>query len=120
VRKPGIVCTMGMVGDKWSFDNFSPMDCHTDSCKSYDLNGGTPDFIRTPLPELINQVEAGTVRVQVGKVLHLDEIAEAHRCMAEKKARGKTVVHVVIIAGSAENLRRVPTDFRFIPTDVST
>jgi NADPH:quinone reductase-like Zn-dependent oxidoreductase len=37
-------------------------------------------------------IAAGTLRVQVGKTFHLDEIAEAHRCMEENKAGGKIVV----------------------------
>jgi len=43
----------------------------------------------TPLDELVEQVAAGTLRVQVGKVFKLDEIVEAHRCMEENKAGGK-------------------------------
>ena len=46
----------------------------------------------TPLDELVEQVAAGTLRVQVGKVFKLDDIVEAHRCMEENKAGGKIVV----------------------------
>jgi NADPH:quinone reductase-like Zn-dependent oxidoreductase len=60
------------------------------SLTTYD--GGPEDFMRTPLEELIEQIAAGTLRVNVGKVFHLDEIAEAHRCMEENKAGGKIVV----------------------------
>jgi NADPH:quinone reductase-like Zn-dependent oxidoreductase len=48
--------------------------------------------MRTPLEELVEQIAAGTLHVQVGKTFHLDEIAEAHRCMEENKAGGKIVV----------------------------
>jgi NADPH:quinone reductase-like Zn-dependent oxidoreductase len=48
--------------------------------------------MRTPLEELIEQIAAGTLHVNVGKVFRLDEIAEAHRCMEENKAGGKIVV----------------------------
>jgi NADPH:quinone reductase-like Zn-dependent oxidoreductase len=48
--------------------------------------------MRTPLEELIEQIAAGTLHVNVGKVFQLDEIAEAHRCMEENKAGGKIVV----------------------------
>jgi NADPH:quinone reductase-like Zn-dependent oxidoreductase len=48
--------------------------------------------MRTPLDELIDQIAAGTLHVNVGKVFHLNEIAEAHRCMEENKAGGKIVV----------------------------
>ena len=48
--------------------------------------------MRTPLEDLIEQISAGTLKVQVGKTFHLDEIVEAHRCMEENKAGGKIVV----------------------------
>jgi NADPH:quinone reductase-like Zn-dependent oxidoreductase len=91
-REPGIVCMMGMVGDKWSFDAFSPMDVIPTAVCLTTYDGGAADFMRTPLQELVAQVEAGTLRVHVGKVFHLDEIAEAHRAMEENKAGGKIVV----------------------------
>jgi NADPH:quinone reductase-like Zn-dependent oxidoreductase len=54
--------------------------------------GESDDFMRTPLDELIEQISTGTLKVQVGKIFHLDEIVEAHRCMEENKAGGKIVV----------------------------
>jgi NADPH:quinone reductase-like Zn-dependent oxidoreductase len=50
------------------------------------------DFMRTPLEELVEQVAAGTLRVQIGRVFKLDDIVEPHRCMEENKAGGKIVV----------------------------
>ncbi|MFB9261968.1 zinc-binding dehydrogenase [Bradyrhizobium erythrophlei] len=40
----------------------------------------------------IKQVEAGTLHVHIGRVFHLDQIAEAHRSMEENSAGGKIVV----------------------------
>ena len=48
--------------------------------------------MRMPLEELVKQIAAGSLQVQVGKVFHLDDIVEAHRCMEENKAGGKIVV----------------------------
>jgi len=48
--------------------------------------------MRTPLQDLVEQVAAGMLRVQIGKTFRLDEIVEAHRCMEENKAGGKIVV----------------------------
>jgi len=91
-KQRGIVCMTGMVGNKWSFDDFSPMEViPTSVClKTYD--GGPEDFMRTPLDELVEQVAARTLQVQVGKVFKLDDIVEAHRCMEENRAGGKIVV----------------------------
>ena len=88
----GIVCMTGMVGNKWSFDDFSPMDVIPTSVCLTTYDGGPEDFMLTPLDELVEQVAAGRLRVQVGKVFKLDDIVEAHRCMEENKAGGKIVV----------------------------
>jgi NADPH:quinone reductase-like Zn-dependent oxidoreductase len=91
-REPGIVCMMGMVGDKWSFDNFSPMDVIPTAVCLTTYDGGAADFMRTPLQQLVEKVEDGTLRVHVGKVFRLDEISKAHRLMEENSAGGKIVV----------------------------
>jgi NADPH:quinone reductase-like Zn-dependent oxidoreductase len=88
----GIVCMTGMVGDKWWFDRFSPMDVIPTAVSLTSYSGGSQDFMRTPLQDLVGQVEAGTLNVHIGKVFRLDEIAEAHRCMDDNNAGGKIVV----------------------------
>jgi NADPH:quinone reductase-like Zn-dependent oxidoreductase len=88
----GIVCMTGMVGDKWSFDNFSPMEVIPTAVSLTTYAGESEDFMRTPFGDLVELIEAGTLRVQVGKTFTLDEIVEAHRCMEENKADGKIVV----------------------------
>jgi NADPH:quinone reductase-like Zn-dependent oxidoreductase len=91
-REPGIVCMMGMVGDKWSFDNFSPMEVIPTAVCLTTYDGGAADFMRTPLQELVEKVESGALRVHVSEVFRLDEIAEAHHLMEDNKAGGKFVV----------------------------
>ncbi|WFU27926.1 zinc-binding alcohol dehydrogenase family protein [Bradyrhizobium sp. CB1717] len=91
-RVNGIVCMTGMVGDKWWFDQFSPMDVIPNAVNLTIYSGGPDDFMQTPLQELVRQIEAGALRVQLGRVFHLTEIAEAHRCMDANAAGGKIVV----------------------------
>jgi NADPH:quinone reductase-like Zn-dependent oxidoreductase len=88
----GIVCMTGMVGNKWSIENFSPMDEIPTAVSLTTYSGGAEDFMLTPLDELIEQVAAGTLPIRIGKTFHLDEIVEAHRCMEENGAGGKIVV----------------------------
>ena len=88
----GIVCMTGMVGDRWSFKDFSPMDAIPTAVSLTTYAGGAEDFMRTPLQELVQQIEKGTLRPQVGQVFPLDQIVEAHRCMEENRAGGKIVV----------------------------
>ena len=61
-----------------------------DACTVY--TGGPVDFMLTPLEELAQQIAAGKLHVQVGKVFKLDDIVEAHRCMEGNQAGGKIVV----------------------------
>jgi NADPH:quinone reductase-like Zn-dependent oxidoreductase len=91
-KQRGIVCMTGMVGNKWSFDDFSPMDVIPTAVCLTTYDGGPQDFMLTPLEEMVEQIAAGTLRVQVGKTFRLDDIVEAHRCMEENKAGGKVVV----------------------------
>jgi NADPH:quinone reductase-like Zn-dependent oxidoreductase len=83
---------MGIVGNKWSFDNFAPMEAIPTAVSLTTYAGEAEDFMRMPLEELLEQIAAGTLPVTVGKTFQLDEIVEAHRCMEENKAGGKIVV----------------------------
>lgn len=91
-KQRGIVCMTGIVGNKWAFDSFAPMDAIPTAVSLTTYAGESEDFMRTPLEELAEQIGAGTLRVQIGRTFRLDEIVEAHRYMEENKAGGKIVV----------------------------
>jgi len=91
-KQGGIVCMTGIVGNKWSFDEFAPMEAIPTAVNLTTYAGESEDFMRTPLADLAEQIAAGTLHVQIGKTFHLDQIVEAHRCMEENKAGGKIVV----------------------------
>lgn len=92
VKPKGIVCMTGMVGDKWSFENFSPMDSIPTAVSLTTYSGGADDFIRTPLQDIVELIQEGGLKIAVGKVFKLDDIVEAHRCMEENRAGGKIVI----------------------------
>ena len=46
----------GIVGNRWSFDQFSPMDAIPSSVCLTIYDGGTKDFMRTPFQELVAQI----------------------------------------------------------------
>jgi NADPH:quinone reductase-like Zn-dependent oxidoreductase len=91
-KQRGIVCMTGIVGNRWSFDNFAPMEAIPTAVSLTTYAGESEDFMRMPLDELVRQIASGTLPVQIGKTFKLDEIVEAHRCMEENKAGGKIVV----------------------------
>ena len=91
-RPKGAVCMTGMVGNRWSFSDFSPMAAIPTAVSLTTYAGGAEDFMRTPLQDLADQVSAGKLRMNVGETFKLDEIVEAHRCMEENRAGGKIVI----------------------------
>jgi NADPH:quinone reductase-like Zn-dependent oxidoreductase len=88
----GLVCMTGMVGNKWEIENFSPMDAIPTSVGLTTYDGGPGDFMATPLQSLVRQIEAGALRVTVGRAFRIDDIVEAHRAMETNVAGGKIVV----------------------------
>jgi NADPH:quinone reductase-like Zn-dependent oxidoreductase len=91
-KERGIVCMTGLVGNKWSFDNFEPMEVIPTTVCLTTYAGESKNFMRMPFQELVDQIASGSLPVQIGKVFRLDEIVAAHQLMAENKAGGKIVV----------------------------
>jgi NADPH:quinone reductase-like Zn-dependent oxidoreductase len=91
-KQGGIVCMTGIVGNRWSMKEFAPMEAIPTAVYLTSYSGNTEDFMRTPLNDLVQQVVDGTLRIQIGRTFHLDEIVEAHRMMEENTAGGKIVV----------------------------
>lgn len=88
----GSVAMTGMVGDQWSIDQFSPMDAIPTAVNLTTYAGDNADFMRTPLQDLVRDVEAGALKPVIGRVFTLDEIVEAHRVLEANSAGGKIVV----------------------------
>jgi NADPH:quinone reductase-like Zn-dependent oxidoreductase len=89
-----IVCMTGIVGNKWTFENFAPMEKIPTAVCLTSYAGESEDFMRTPLEELAQQIATGTLKIQVGKVFSMEEIVEAHRLMEENRGGGKIVILV--------------------------
>lgn len=88
----GIVCMTGIVGNSWVIKEFNPMQYIPAATQLTTYTGGPAEFMATPMESLVRQIEAGQLKVKVGKVFRMDQIAEAHRCMEESTAEGKIVV----------------------------
>lgn len=88
----GAVCMTGMVGNQWAFDNFSPMGTIPTAVNLTTYSGGSEDFMRTPLQELLGDIQSGILPLKIGKTFSLNEIVKAHRTMEDNTAGGKIVV----------------------------
>ncbi|MDX3192450.1 zinc-binding dehydrogenase [Streptomyces sp. MN03-5084-2B] len=91
VRRGGTVCVAGSLSG-WIVPDFEPIAKIPSGTKltafhSDDLKGST-----ALLQRIITDVEAGTYRPHIDRVLPLDDIAAAHRYMEEDRAAGKLVV----------------------------
>jgi NADPH:quinone reductase-like Zn-dependent oxidoreductase len=91
-KQQGTVCFTGIVGNRWSFENFAPMDVIPTAVNLTSYSGASEDFMATPLQALVQDIENGTLRIPIGRVFRLDQIVEAHRCMEGDEAGGKIVV----------------------------
>ena len=88
----GTICMIGMVGNAWEFERFSPMGAIPSTVNLTTYSGGSQDFIDTPLQDIVREVEAGRLSARVGRVFHIDDIVKAHRCMEDNAAGGKIVI----------------------------
>ena len=91
-KEGGIVCMTGIVGNRWSFDQFAPMDAIPTAVNLTVYAGESADFMAMPLQQLVDQIATGELKVQVGKVFSIDDIVQAHRAMEANTAGGKIVV----------------------------
>ncbi len=91
-RLGGIVCMTGIVGNKWSFDDFAPMEAIPSTVGLTVYTGENADFLAMPFQQLVDQLADGSLPIQIAKVFHLDQIVEAHQLMDSNKAGGKIVV----------------------------
>lgn len=55
-KQRGIVCMTGIVGNKWSFENFAPMEAIPTAVSLTTYAGESEDFMRMPLDDLVEQL----------------------------------------------------------------
>ena len=63
----GTVCMAGMVGDRWTLDDFEPMVAIPSKARLTTYSGGTADFMATPLVAS-TRVSQGTLPISIGRV----------------------------------------------------
>ncbi len=92
VGRGGIVCMTGILGGKWTLDNFHPMGDIPTAVKLTSYSGEAADLSPEQLQEYVAAVENGSLKVQTGPVFDFAELIEAHRLMDANRAGGKIVV----------------------------
>jgi len=92
VGRGGIVCMTGILGGKWTLDDFHPMGDIPTAVKLTSYSGEAADLSTAQLQGYIDLVEKGDLEVKTGPVFDFDELIEAHQLMDANQAGGKIVI----------------------------
>lgn len=88
----GIVCMTGILGNSWTMQEFSPMYDIPSTGRLTAYAGDIQNLPKELLQEFIDEVENGTIKLNIDRVFRLDELVKAHEYMESNQAKGKLVV----------------------------
>ncbi len=92
VRVHGTVCFTGMLSNKWTVENFYPIDYLPQGVRLTAYSGSSENLSPEVLQSFLDDVASGWATVPIDRVFGLDQIREAHTLMESGEARGKLVV----------------------------
>ena len=90
----GMVCMTGILGNEWTMKEFTPMGDIPSLGRLTVYMGESKNLSKDLLQEFIDEVENGSIELNIDTVYNLDQVAEAHQYMEDNKARGKIVVKI--------------------------
>ena len=88
----GTACMTGMLAEQWSVPEFAPMEFIPATVSLTVYDSGQIRVRDKHFQAFINDVEGGAVKIKIGRVFSLSQIAEAHQLMDGNMAGGKIVV----------------------------
>ena len=94
IAPKGMVCMTGILGNEWTMKEFTPMGDIPSLGRLTVYMGESKNLSKELLQEFIDEVEKGTIKLNIDSVFSLDQVAEAHQYMEENRAKGKIVVEV--------------------------
>lgn len=92
VGRGGIVCMTGILGGKWTLNEFHPMGDIPTAVKLTSYSGEAADLTAEQLQAYVKLVETGNLEVATGPVFDFEGLVEAHELMDANKAGGKIVI----------------------------
>jgi NADPH:quinone reductase-like Zn-dependent oxidoreductase len=87
----GIVCMTGLAGGVWTLDGFSPNGMIPISVCLTSYGSSVEDFMNTPLDEIAQQIQDGSLKIPI-KTFKFEDIVAAHQHMDDSTAGAKMVV----------------------------
>jgi NADPH:quinone reductase-like Zn-dependent oxidoreductase len=96
VRRRGVVCHTGLLGNVWIMERFEPLEDIPSTVRltTYESSTTSADGSTAVLQEIADGVAAGRYRANIERRFRFDEIVAAHRFMEENRGSGKLVVVV--------------------------
>lgn len=94
IAPKGMVCMTGILGNEWTMKEFTPMGDIPSLGRLTVYMGESKNLSKELLQEFIDELEKGTIKLNIDRVFSLDQVAVAHRYMEDNKAKGKIVVEV--------------------------
>ncbi|MEB8347032.1 zinc-binding alcohol dehydrogenase family protein [Flavobacteriaceae bacterium KMM 6898] len=94
IAPKGVVCMTGILGNEWTMKEFTPMDDIPSLGRLTVYKGESKNLSKELLQEFIDEVENGTIVLNIDKVFQLDEVSAAHQYMEDNNAKGKIVVMI--------------------------
>lgn len=88
----GSVCMTGMLAEQWAIADFAPMEYIPAAVNLTVYDSGQMRVNQSSFQQFIHDVEAGKIKLSIGKTFLLDEIMAAHQLMDSNLAGGKIVV----------------------------
>ncbi len=92
IAPKGMVCMTGILGNEWTMKEFTPMGDIPSLGRLTVYMGESKNLSKELLQEFIDDVENGNINLNIDKIFHLDEVANAHQYMEDNKAKGKIIV----------------------------
>lgn len=92
IAAKGMVCMTGILGNEWTMKEFTPMGDIPSLGRLTVYMGESNNLSKELLQEFIDQVESGTIVLNIDKIFQLDDVAKAHQYMEDNSAKGKIVV----------------------------
>lgn len=92
VGRGGIVCMTGILGGKWTLDDFKPMEDIPTAVKLSSYSGEASDLSIGQFQEYLRLIEEEIITLETGPVFEFEELIQAHELMDSNEAGGKIVV----------------------------
>lgn len=94
VRRCGIVCHTGLLGNVWIMERFEPLEDIPSTVRLTTYHSSTTSGERSTaaLQEIVDGVAGGRYRPNIERRFRFDEIVAAHRFMEQNRGSGKLVV----------------------------